>query len=623
MAEYKYIKVNLPNKKVSESAWVEKTYDKFLRPWFPYEEPRPSQKEALVIAYDWLYKQDKDVVVLQAPTGFGKSVFAYNLTMVEEQESYYTSPQLNLIEQVAREFGMPMVKGKQNFICPTTSKLASEAPCNRPKFKCEIYCDYKRQRDEGAASTHTAITPAFLLRVQQNEASKFLRRDVAVVDEAHNLPSYITDILKVTITTRELDNLGFLPKAKFPEKVDFKTWELLLKPIYLTTVRQYEKIKTEIVTQGLSYDEDALERLRKFNDKVQFVLSLLMDKRSNCVVETDVRGRGTNQYRVAIFKMVRAAPVAENLLQRMAEKHIFMSATILHGKQFLRELGLEKRDALFIDITESPIQSTKNGPVVIHDAAWLSRKRYKDGIHDAVKAIASIITEYPKDKVVIIPASHNLRADIVFGLEQRGYGKRITTHGAENKQISCPSCKANNPFRGEDFIECPKCNFNYHIFERDQAIASFYATTDPKVMVSTYLREGADLKDDLCRCLIIPKIPYPNLGDNLVKARMAYDEEDYVRRTSGNCGFDGRKGGGPCREWSCSQPCQLWYRMETVKTLVQAAGRIIRSETDWGSIHILDKSWNNFLSNNRRIIPKWFLNCVVEGEGWNAKRKTR
>ena len=193
-------------------------------------------------------------------------------------------------------------------------------------------------------------------------------------------------------------------------------------------------------------------------------------------------------------------------------------------------------------------------------------------------------------------------------------------HGSSNKQIPCPGCGYISQFRGESYIECPKCKVNYHIFERDQAIASFYSSTGPKVMISTYLREGADLKDDLCRCLIIPKIPYPNLGDKLVKTRMRYDQEDYIKRTGESCEYEGKKG-ELCFVWSCPSPCQLWYRMETVKTLVQMAGRIIRSEKDWGSIHILDKSWNNFQQTNRTIIPKWFLNCVVEKEDWDDKTR--
>ena len=102
MVDYDYIKVNLPNKKLRESAWVEKTYDKSLKSWFPYDEPRPYQKEAMVLAFDWLIEKNKDVVVLQAPSGFGKSVFAHAIAMAIG-DHYYTSPQLNLIDSETRE----------------------------------------------------------------------------------------------------------------------------------------------------------------------------------------------------------------------------------------------------------------------------------------------------------------------------------------------------------------------------------------------------------------------------------------------------------------------------------------------------------------------------------------
>jgi Rad3-related DNA helicase len=614
-----YIKVVLPNEKLKDSEWISKTYDKRLKEHFPYPQLRPYQKEALVFAYDWLHSKDKEVVVVQAPTGFGKSVFAWTLARSFATTFYYTSPQLNLIEQVANEFRIPMVQGRQNFICPRTSDLASKAPCStNSKFGCDIYCDYKRQRDAGAAADATAITPAFLLRAQQNEMSKFGGRELAIIDEAHNLPSYINDISEVTLTTRELDKLGFKNPTFPDDKLPVSSWAGYLKAILIRVTTVYEGIMSNIKNQGLNYDEDETERMEVFIDKITFVLSLISEKRPNCIIEVEERGRGSYHYTAATFKMVKAAPMAGKFLSKIANKYVFMSATILHGKAFLRELGLQE-NALFIDIVKSPIQTVKNGPIVIHNAAWLSKKRYDKGIDDTVSEIAKLLDIYNKEKVVIIPASHNLRADIVAKLSQRGYEKRVMTHGAENKLIDCPGCGLKNPFEGEDFIECPKCKTNYHLFERDNVLASFYSSTEPKVMVSTYLREGADLKDDLCRCLIIPKIPYPNLGDKLVKTRMAYDEEDYLKRTGKSCEYESGKG-GLCTTWNCPKPCELWYRMETVKTLVQAAGRIIRSENDWGSIHILDKSWDNLVSNNRTIIPEWFMNCIIQKEEWHGKK---
>ena len=59
MTDYDYIKVNLPNTKLRKSQWIRKTYDKSLREWFPYKEPRPSQKEAMVLALDWLIDKNR------------------------------------------------------------------------------------------------------------------------------------------------------------------------------------------------------------------------------------------------------------------------------------------------------------------------------------------------------------------------------------------------------------------------------------------------------------------------------------------------------------------------------------------------------------------------------------
>jgi Rad3-related DNA helicase len=62
------------------------------------------------------------------------------------------------------------------------------------------------------------------------------------------------------------------------------------------------------------------------------------------------------------------------------------------------------------------------------------------------------------------------------------------------------------------------------------------------------MSEGVDLKDDLSRFQVLVKIPYPYLGDPLVKKRM--------------------------NKWSG------WYSLQTAKKIVQAVGRSVRSYDD-------------------------------------------
>ena len=77
---------------------------------------------------------------------------------------------------------------------------------------------------------------------------------------------------------------------------------------------------------------------------------------------------------------------------------------------------------------------------------------------------------------------------------------------------------------------------------------------------------------------ILCKVPYPYLGDPIVKKRMN------KRKT--------------------------WYPLQTAKTIVQSVGRSIRNEEDHAVTYILDAGWDYFYSKNKNIFPKDFKDCL-------------
>ena len=88
------------------------------------------------------------------------------------------------------------------------------------------------------------------------------------------------------------------------------------------------------------------------------------------------------------------------------------------------------------------------------------------------------------------------------------------------------------------------------------------------------MSEGVDLKGDLSRFQIVCKVPYPYLGDKLVKKKM--------------------------NKW------KWWYPMQTAKTIVQAVGRSVRSDTDSAVTYILDSDFERFFSMNKSLFPNEF-----------------
>jgi Rad3-related DNA helicase len=96
----------------------------------------------------------------------------------------------------------------------------------------------------------------------------------------------------------------------------------------------------------------------------------------------------------------------------------------------------------------------------------------------------------------------------------------------------------------------------------------------PTVMLSPSIAEGFSFDDDLARFQIIAKVPYPYLGDRQVAAKMEQDRD--------------------------------WYTLQTVMTVLQACGRIVRSDEDHGSTYILDHDFIRLYSENAKFFPKWF-----------------
>ena len=108
--------------------------------------------------------------------------------------------------------------------------------------------------------------------------------------------------------------------------------------------------------------------------------------------------------------------------------------------------------------------------------------------------------------------------------------------------------------------------------EKEYVLDEYNYCTD-KVLAGPTLVEGIDLPDDNCRFMIVMKVPYPSLADQLVRAK-----KDVI---------------------------PFWYDGETMKTIVQSLGRGIRHKDDWCITYIVDGSFENIYDKMEgRISPE-------------------
>ena len=113
--------------------------------------------------------------------------------------------------------------------------------------------------------------------------------------------------------------------------------------------------------------------------------------------------------------------------------------------------------------------------------------------------------------------------------------------------------------------------------DKEEVIARHKASPAPTVLLGVFLHEGLDLPGDQAHFLILPKVLYPYLGDPYIKERTNRDK--------------------------------YWYYRQTIVAMVQAAGRVVRTPTDWAEIIILDSCFG-LLLEHPDMFPRWFLEAV-------------
>lgn len=111
---------------------------------------------------------------------------------------------------------------------------------------------------------------------------------------------------------------------------------------------------------------------------------------------------------------------------------------------------------------------------------------------------------------------------------------------------------------------------------------------DGKVLVACGMYEGIDLPEDLGRWQVISKIPWMSLGSPAVKYQAEQDPEHY-----------------------------LW---ETMKVVVQAAGRICRTPEDYGITYILDGTFDRLFLEGEHLLPEFFKEALMNVEDFTDEK---
>ena len=530
------------------------------------------------------FKNNKKFVLIQGPTGFGKSIMALVLAK-EVGSTYITSPRVTLVDQYQRMLNTDFVglgrpiKGLVNYSCVYSGnkETAAKGLCHLPGYKfketgktgCPVQkdCKYYTARNE-AINANTAVMTfqyfmypvrSAILKREDMEFNKKLksiqegtsgtphsytwqRRKMLIIDEAHNLPEELVGFFTLVVHEHTFGS-GVFDVLK-RHQIDRKTDLLMVLKEELTRIKPIVESLLEEIVKSASRTTDTetiLFRNAKYTSKEFITLAhqqMALARKISGYLEaisknTDwVYSRDGDAF---VWKPFEATTYVKQIFDAF-DYVILMSASFMDHAFYAKRLGIA--DYGFINIP-SRFDASK-GKIYLYYDNWL-RRDSSDAVKGRVVArIEEISKKYSKYKGIIHCHSYPLQ-QYIFAFASPELRHRFILHDSST---------------------------------RSKALDEFLESKTPKILLSVNMEQGLDLKDDAARWQIIVKSPYPYVGDEWVKAHRERMPE--------------------------------WATNITLITLIQACGRIVRTETDWGHTYVLDGNASSLFDKNKDKLPLGF-----------------
>lgn len=556
---------------------------------------RQKQKETIVnIIYDW-FLNDKDDIILSAPTGSGKSYIAMIVGGVLSNyfglSGYVLISDLSLLKQYSEDLDMYLqnwgvIRGQQTYICQMNgcsfqSGVCKLAGCNSYyKIKeeypeCANYCEYILAREKAMESKVTVCTYPFWL-LQQNyvrkkmeledgdSAAPFKKRDFVICDEAHKLLDIVQnhfsprfgkdDQTKINLV---IDNMRIQDKEK-TKKAIFDLREKIKHTSSENTKELYESLEDYVhmlgpldnATCAIKKPLASNDHLSKSDRSIIYACDFVNDHFKKFAEYVNIISRSGAQYIIKndsdldkdkiTFNCLNESYLMKRVFHDNCCKKMYTSATIGDPKNFSHDIACN--DYSYIELP--PVFDYSKSPIYYVNEYKMSFKDKDTSFPRVVEMIHAILNMY-KDKRGIVQTGSYSFAKKLFDMLPTSDKKRILLYDdSRDKQD-----------RLDDLKFC-----------------------ENKVLVGPSLIEGLSLDDDLCRFQIIMKVPYPSLADKYVATKNKFNP--------------------------------IWYSNMTSISMLQGVGRGVRNEHDWCVTFILDACFTNLFNKTKTMFSNDFVERI-------------
>jgi len=560
---------------------------------FVFPSFRDYQDKILYETLDAFLIEDYDNVIVEAPTGVGKSPFGAcvgsvistieeNKDQIEDHfggnfsglnrdgKTFYSTPQKQLRNQLANDDNlqkeMSMLKSRRDYMCRESGTNCDECPVNRDSDQScreQFGCTYWSAKDRAMEADIAVLTfammivdgyiPPFIMPEGATEEIQisFTNRDAMIVDESHGLEGQVASLFA-----------GFsvgpwtLPTDVYGNTGDHVGWN----------VERFEDVESELadLAQSANIFIEEHEDIPEFDAEVDQCESFLR-KYEYCLKEQE-EGRPwiANTDSVAHpdkardTKKIELKPVdvdrfLDEKIWSRGTKRLIMSATIpFRGdvNRWADRIGLPGETKFISKPMPFPVEHRRvHTNTIVGSMSGDDEEKNWDSV---IAKIKEIYSHHKGEPGLIHTASYKRMNELADDL---------------------PSQHVMTQDRGQD----------------KEALIEEWYESDKDILLSPSMTEGVDLYEDYCRWQVLAKVPYKYVGDNRVS---------YLLNERSDWG---------------------WYFEMAMLDTIQAAGRAVRGpeSSEAASFYVIDQAFQKTLA--RTDPPEWFLDAITSNppEHWN------
>lgn len=434
-------------------------------------EVRPHQVQAVEEIVQ-LYRGGCDLVVLDAPTGSGKTLIAelvrQELAKVGSQASYVCSS-LTLQDQFALDFPeAKVIMGRDNYPTVYGGEDVTAGDCQGPVcgYCPENGCPYQVAKAEAEGAEVAVLNSTYQLYAS-NFTRSFRVRDLVIVDECDTLEGEVLRFAECYLGEGYARAVGMKIPGPGVRYTTVAAW-----------LAEWEGKAKEHVRKIKVTGRDGAKQKRRWEGLIRNAAMV----REDLLVEPDLWVRQPNP-RALVMKPVKVDRFMDRLVWDHGSRFLLMSATVISAEQMVRDLGWRGK---WGSVTVPMTFPVENRRIIARGNIDMAAKNKDTAWPQMAMAVNRVLSDHPHDNVLVHTVSYELAAFLyekVHLLHHKGYTYRNRT-------------------------------------ERADVLEQFRGSNVPCVLYAPSMDRGVDLPDDLCRVQVVAKVPFPYLGDRQVSARM-------------------------------------------------------------------------------------------------------